>query len=138
MPWTLRYVVQSPGLVVDGQTLQTMRQKLAVWVLHRRPMYVHRLAASIMYNGTSLRRYRGVKLVEVPVDGVQSWLDANSKRAEQNPLLSDFSAMSHQGPYYANWTCAHFTDAQKVIKEGGANVHGQSIRTFSPVKRRRR
>ena len=99
MPWTLRYVVQSPGLVVDGQTLQTMRQKLAVWVLHRRPMYLHRLAASIMYNGTSLRRYREVKLVEVPVDGVQSWLDANSKRAEPNPLLSDFSAMSHQGPY---------------------------------------
>ena len=82
------------------------------------PFHVHTIALNIAEQGTSIRRYGFVRLVEVPVAGVQSWFDANRKKAKQNPLLSDFSAMSQQGPYYANLSKTHFTDAQKVIKEG--------------------
>ena len=86
------------------------------------PFHVHTIASNITEKGTSIRRYGFVRLVEVPPDVAEPWFADNKKKANMNPLLSDFSAMSHQGPYYANLNCTHFTDAQKVIKEGGEHT----------------
>ena len=81
------------------------------------PLHAHDVAEDICDNGTSVRRTPHVKLVEMPEDMVEDWLARNKKKAKMNPLLADFSAMSHTGPYYANLGGTHFVEAHKLIKE---------------------
>ena len=84
------------------------------------PLHAHYVALDICENGTSKRRYKEVKLVEVPEDKVKDWLATNMLANEPHwlPLLADFAAMSHTGPYYASLNGRHFVEAQKLIMEG--------------------
>ena len=84
------------------------------------PLHVHDIAENVCTKGTSKRRYGQVRLVEVPDDIRQTWLDANSHKAKRNPWLPEFLAMSHNGvSVYACINCSHFVSAQQLIKEGG-------------------
>ena len=76
------------------------------------------VAFEICEKGNSKRRHKEVILVEVPEDRVTDWLAANKEKAKMNPLLADFAAMSHTGPYYASLNGTHFVEAQKLIMEG--------------------
>ena len=84
------------------------------------PLKAHYVAEDICENGTSKRRYKEVKLVEVPEDKVKDWLATNMLANEPHwlPLLADFAAMSHTGPYYASLNGTHFVEAHKLIMEG--------------------
>ena len=82
------------------------------------PMHAHTVAENISTHGTSLRRYKEVKLVEVPDTARKAWLAANEAKLKHNPLLANFSAMSHNGTMYACLSCTHFVEAQKLILEG--------------------
>ena len=83
------------------------------------PMHAHDIALDISKNGTSRRRYGTVRLIEVPEKFSEGWLKENRKKAASNPLLANFAAMSHRGPYYAALGCTHFVEGQKLCKEGG-------------------
>ena len=82
------------------------------------PLHAHDVAFDICENGTSMRRYQHVKLVEVPEEMVQEWLATNMQKAKLNPQLADFAAMSHTEPYYASLNGTHFAEAHKLIMEG--------------------
>ena len=82
------------------------------------PKHAHDIAQDVCNHGTSKRRYNQVRLVEVPEDKVKDWLAANKEKAKMNPLLADFAAMSHTGPYYASIGGTHFVEAHKLIMEG--------------------
>ena len=81
------------------------------------PLHAHDVAEDICENGTSVRRTPHVKLIEMPDGMVESWLETNRKKAKMSPLLADFSAMSHTGPYYATLGGTHYVEAHKLIKE---------------------
>ena len=88
-------------------------------------MHAHDIALSISRNGTSRRRYKAVRLIEVP-EGLVTWvLSENNKTTASNPLLSNFEAMSHTGPLYATVGCTHFVEGQKLVKEGGRRYMDQ-------------
>ena len=82
------------------------------------PIHAHNVARDICENRTSKRRYDAVKLVEVPSGEAEAWLAANRAKAAVNPLLANFAAISHTGPYFAILKCNHFVEACKIIKEG--------------------
>ena len=83
------------------------------------PFHVHDIAYSICTEGTSVRRYVVVRLVEVPESAREMWLAGNKRKASLNPLLANFEAMSHTGQLYACLKCTHFVEACKLISEGG-------------------
>ena len=83
------------------------------------PFHAHEVAKDISCKGTSKRRYTLVRLVQVPEKEVKGLLATNARKANTNPLLANFQAMSHTGPLYATLCCSHFVEAQKLIAEGG-------------------
>ena len=82
------------------------------------PLHAHAVAENISTHGTSLRRYKEVKLVEVPDTARNAWLAANEEKVKHNTLLANFSVMSQNGTMYACLSCTHFVEAQKLILEG--------------------
>ena len=82
------------------------------------PFHAQDIAKDLSKNGTSKRRYRQVRLVEVPEKFIKSWLSAIRRKAKLNTLLAHYEAMSQTGPLYATLRCTHFVEAQKLIGEG--------------------
>ena len=81
-------------------------------------MHAHDIALSISRNGTSRRRYKAVRLIEVQ-ERLETWvLSENNKTTASNPLLPNFDAMSHTGPFDAGLGRTHFVEGQKLVKEG--------------------
>ena len=88
------------------------------------PLHVHDVAMNICTKGTSMRRYGRVRLVEVPEAVKDSWLEGVRKKVRMNPLLAKLPAISHSGPWYANLSCTHFCEAQKIVQEGSRHYRG--------------
>ena len=82
------------------------------------PMHAHVVAKSICDQGTSIRRYNSVRLVEVPEAEKDAWLKGVQRKINLNSQLSRFQAISHSGRMYATLTCSHFVEAHKLIHEG--------------------
>ena len=82
------------------------------------PMHAHVVAKSICAQGTSIRRYNSVRLVEVPEAEKDAWLKGVERKINLNSQLSRFQAISHSGRMYATLTCSHFVEAHKLIHEG--------------------
>ena len=87
------------------------------------PMHVHMVAEEIVTNGTSLRRYSPVKLVEVPEDEEKNWLKLIKHKTSLNTLLPTMARFSPTGPYYATLDHSHFCAAQQLIAEGGRRLY---------------
>ena len=87
------------------------------------PMHVHEVAEDIVMNGTSLRRYGRVKLVEVPETIQNEWLKQIKKKTSTNTLLPSMARFSSTGPYYACLDHSHFCAAQQLIAEGGRRLY---------------
>ena len=87
------------------------------------PMHVHEVAEDIVMNGTSLRRYGSVTLVEVPETKQNEWLEHIKKKTNVNTLLPSMVRFSSTGPYYACLDHSHFCAAQQLIAEGGRKLY---------------
>lgn len=81
-------------------------------------LHAHEVAKNICETGTSIRRYKEVRLVEVPEPKKESWLKEVERKIALNASLSRLQAISHSGKMYATLTCSHFVEAQKLILEG--------------------
>ena len=90
------------------------------------PFHVHDGALDICTRGTSKRRYNQVRMVEVPKHIMKKWLFDNEKKAEMNPLLASFQAMSHTRPVYATLVRTHFVEAHTLISESGRTYRNQA------------
>ena len=89
------------------------------------PLHAHVVAQDICENGTSKRRYDPEKLVEVPESTKAVWLATCRRKANSNPLLANFEAMSHTGRLYACLKCTHFVEGQKLVAEGSRRYNDQ-------------
>ena len=86
-------------------------------------MHVHEIAEEIVTQGTSLRRYGSVKVVEVPEGDQNEWLKVIKHKMSLNTLLPTMIRFSPTGPYYANLDHTHFCAAQQLIAEGGRKLY---------------
>ena len=81
------------------------------------PLHADVVAKNICDQGTSIRRYMYVRLVEVPERQKEAWLKGIQRKLNQNWALSTFQAISHSGKLYATFSCSHFVEAHKLIVE---------------------
>ena len=106
---------------------QPGRVQLAKITWHRRnrggqgilQLHSHEIALDVSLFGTSKRRYKAVRLVEVPESAKSEVLRDNRKKTSLNPLLSNFDAVCVNDRLYCCLSCTHFVEAHKLIAEGG-------------------
>ena len=79
------------------------------------PLHAHAIAVDVCGNGTSMRRYVPVRLVQVPEEALPAWRCANKKKAKNNPRLAQFGDSEME---LACLKCTHFCGANKLVAEG--------------------
>ena len=87
------------------------------------PVHSHAVAQDVCTNTTSQRRYVEVALVKIPDKYRAEWIALNQSKANMNPLLPRFKAMSHTDTVYATLNGTHFCSGQQLIYEGGRRFH---------------
>ena len=86
---------------------------------------MHEVAADIVTNGTSLRRYDSVDLVKIPAAELDLFRRDNKTMCDRVDSMPLFNA----DMVYVLLTKTHFTLAHMLIRDGGRTLHDYKMGT---------